>query len=284
MLAAMTDSTPLAGTRVVVTAHRKSAEMADSLARRGAEVIHAPVLATVPLTDDADLAAATAAVIADPVDVLVVTTGVGFTGWLKAAEASGTAEQLRETLGSARLVARGPKGRGQIQAAGLTCEYVSESETHEEVRDYLLARGVDGLRVAVQHHGAGSDGLDEAFRRAGATVVPVVVYRWGPSPDPVGLEAGLRAVAAQKADAVIFTAAPGSQAFLDGAAQLGIRDDVVAAFEPTGPVIAATVGPVTAAPLEAEGIAALVPDRYRTGAMMKDLTARLSGRRRASTD
>jgi hypothetical protein len=44
---------------------------------------------------------------------------------------------------------------------------------------------VSGLRIAVQHHGSGADGLDEAFAEAGATVSSVVVYSWGPS-DPRG--------------------------------------------------------------------------------------------------
>lgn len=272
----MTDSVSLTGIRIVVTAHRRAREMTDALVRKGAEVVPAPVLGTIPHADDAELAARTVEVIADPVDVVVVTTGVGFAGWLAAADDAGTGADLRSALASARFVARGPKGQGQIRAAGFTAEFVAKSETHEQVRDHLLATGVEGLRIAVQHHGSGSDGLDEAFREAGATVIPVVVYRAGPSPDPAALEAGLRAVADRAVDAVIFTTAPGAREFLDAADRLGLREAVVAAFEPAGPVIAATVGPVTAAPLDEVGITPLVPERYRTGAMLKDLTARLA--------
>lgn len=272
----MTDSAPLAGARIVLTAHRRAQEMTDALVRRGAEVVVAPVLGTVPHADDAELAARTVEVIADPVDVVVVTTGVGFSGWLAAADGAGTGGELRSALASARFVARGPKGAGQIRAAGFAADFVAESETHEEVRDHLLAAGVEGLRVAVQHHGSGSDGLDTAFREAGATVIPVVVYRAVPSPDPAALEAGLRAVADRAVHAVIFTTAPGAREFLHAAGRLGLHEAVVAGFEPAGPVIAATVGPVTAAPLEEAGITPLVPGRYRTGAMLRDLTARLA--------
>mgnify|MGYP004488269771 CR=1 FL=1 len=34
------------------------------------------------------------------------------------------------------------------------------TETSAELGDYLLAEGVSGRRVAVQHHGSGADGLD----------------------------------------------------------------------------------------------------------------------------
>lgn len=278
MLLIMDTSLPLAGHRIVVTAHRKSLEMATSLVRRGAEVLTAPVLSTLAHADDADLAARTAEVVDRPVDLVVVTTGVGFAGWMAAADEAGRGEALRAALGSARFVARGPKGRGQIQAAGFTCEFVAQSETHEEVRDHLIASGVAGLRVAVQHHGAGSDGLDEALRQAGAEVVPVVVYRWGPSPAPEAVEQALHEVAAREVDAVIFTAAPGAKAFLAAAERLGLLEAVVAAFAPSGPVIAATVGPVTAAPLAELGIDALVPQRYRTGAMLRELTDLLTAR------
>ena len=68
----------------------------------------------------------------------------------------------------ARLIARGPKARGAIEAAGLTADWVATSETAAEIQQFLLAEGVVGLRIAVQHHGSGADGLDEAFAEAGA--------------------------------------------------------------------------------------------------------------------
>ena len=84
----------------------------------------------------------------------------------------------------AQIVARGPKARGAIQQAGLAADWVAESETAAELEEFLLAEGVRGKRIAVQHHGSGSDGLDEAFEAAGADVVSLTVYRWGPPPGP----------------------------------------------------------------------------------------------------
>ena len=186
----------LAGCVVLVTADRRSAELAAALGRRGAAIRHAPALSMVPHTDDAALLEGTRSLLAEPPDTVVVTTGIGFRGWIEAADAYGLAEPLVEMLRGTRLVARGPKARGAIQAAGLTADWVAESETSAEIAEVLLDEGVAGRDIAVQHHGAGADGLDEAFAAAGARVRSLIVYRWGPPPDAAVVEASVRSVAA----------------------------------------------------------------------------------------
>lgn len=263
---------PLLGCTVLVTAERRAAELSAALERRGAAVVHAPVMSIVPHVDDEHLLAATRALLHAPPDVVVVTTGIGLRGWLEAADAAGLAAELLDVLASARIVARGPKARGAIQAAGLTADWVAESETSAEIRDLLLTEGVAGLRVAVQHHGSGSDGLDGDLAAAGAQVQPLVVYRWGPTPRPEAVEAGLRQVCRHQVDAVAFTSAPGVAAFVEAAEKLGVRDEVVAAFTASHGVLAAAVGPVTAAPLRDLGVEPVVPDRARLGALVRTLT------------
>ena len=181
----------LAGCVIAVTADRRFKELAAALERRGATVEHAPALEVVPHLDDESLVERTREILANPPDVVVATTGIGFRGWIEAADAVGLAEDLLDVLGAARLIARGPKARGAIEAAGLTADWVATSETAAEIQQFLLAEGVAGLRIAVQHHGSGADGLDEAFAEAGATVASVVVYSWGPS-DPDVLAASVR--------------------------------------------------------------------------------------------
>ena len=108
---------PLAGYTVAVTAARRKEELGALLDRRGARVIYAPAIRIVPLSDDAELVAATREVLARPVDLVVATTGVGFRGWLEAADAWDL--PLVEHLRSARVLARGPKARGAIRGGGL---------------------------------------------------------------------------------------------------------------------------------------------------------------------
>ncbi|WP_062211930.1 uroporphyrinogen-III synthase [Demequina oxidasica] len=261
---------PLAGCVMVITADRRKRELASALERRGATVQHAAALSTIPHLDDERLIADTRAVIAHPPHVVVATTGIGFRGWIEAADAAGLADDLLACLRGARLVARGPKARGAIQAAGLESDWVAESETAAELRDYLLAEGVNGLRIAVQHHGNGSDGLDEAFTSAGAEVQSLLIYGWGPPVEPAVHRKWVQRAAAGGADAVLFTSAPGAHEWLATARELGVVEEVKRRSA-EGSLVMAAVGPVTARPLEDAGIKTCYPERWRLGALIREL-------------
>lgn len=235
--------------------------------------------------DDADLLDATKRVIADPPDIVVATTGVGFRGWIDAADAHGLAEDLVAVLARAHIVARGPKARGAIQAAGLNADWVAESETSAELAQFLLAEGVEGARIALQHHGSGADGLDDQFAVAGADVESLIVYKWGPPADPALLARWALKAADGEVDAIVFTSAPGVSAWLGSFAdESGPADGDDALDAGTsgalerlkarcrdGSLVTVAVGPITAAPLRAVGIEPVVPKRGRLGALIREL-------------
>ncbi len=262
----------MAGCTVLVTADRRSGDLAVALERRGATVRHAPACSIVPHADDDALLAATRALVAAPPDILVATTGVGFRAWIEAADAHGLHADVLTALAGTRILARGPKARGAIQAAGLTAAWVAESETSAEIAELLLGEGVAGRRVAVQQHGAGADGLDDALVAAGADVTNLVTYRWGPPADPAALQASVWAVAEGEVDAVVFTSAPGAEAWLRAVEDEGLLAAVVERCA-SGRLLVGAVGPVTAAPLERRGIAPVQPDRARLGALVRAVVA-----------
>lgn len=262
----------MAGSTVLVTAHRRSDELAEAFARRGATVRHAPAMSIVEHADDEELLTATRSLVAEPPDVLVVTTGQGLRGWFEAADAAGITDELTRMLAGVRIIARGPKAKGALLARGLTPEWVAESEQAAEIIDHLRGLGLAGSRVAVQHHGNGSDGVDDALTAVGAEVLPFVVYRWGPAPDPQAVIASVHDVADGLVDTVVFTSAPAASAWLDAADAAGVTDAIVDRAS-AGQVLFAAVGPVTAAPLEAKGISPLMPERSRMGALVRAVLA-----------
>ena len=122
----------LAGFTVGVTAARRADEFATLLTRRGAGIVAAPAIRIIPLADDTELERVTRDLVADPPQIVVATTGIGFRGWMEAAEGWGIAEDLRLTLSSTRMLARGPKAKGAIRAAELREEWSPASESSAE--------------------------------------------------------------------------------------------------------------------------------------------------------
>ncbi|GGV55656.1 uroporphyrinogen-III synthase [Streptomyces griseoloalbus] len=273
------DHGPLAGFTVGVTAARRADELGALLERRGAVVLHAPALRIVPLADDSELLAATKDIIGQAPDIAVATTAIGFRGWVEAADGWGLGEDLLERLRGVRILARGPKVKGAIRAAGLTEDWSPASESLAEVLDLLLEEGVDGLRIAVQLHGEPLPGFVESLRAGGAEVVGVPVYRWLPPEDIGPVDRLLDATVARTLDAVTFTSAPAAASLLSRAEERGLADDVLAALGHD--VLPACVGPVTALPLQARGIDTFQPERFRLGPLVQLLCQELPARARA---
>lgn len=269
---------PLAGFTIGVTAARRAEEFITLLERRGGGVVHAPAIRIVPLVDDVELRSVTEQLIEQPPDVVVVTTGIGFRGWIEATHGWDVSDALIASLESTRILARGPKARGAVRQAGLREEWSPESESSVEVLERLLAEGVAGLRIAVQLHGATNEwdaetDVCETLTQSGAEVIKVPVYRWEPPTDLRRIDHLITAILNFDVDAVSFTSAPAVISLLDRAKAIGKLDDLVDALR--GGVAVFAVGPVTAAPLLRLGIDARYPERYRLGALARLITDQL---------
>ena len=269
---------PLTGFRVAVTSARRADELGVLLSRRGATVTSAAAITMVPLPHDDELRRHTESLIAVPPDIVVTTTGIGFRGWIAAADGWGLAGALTDALAKSRMLSRGPKATGALRAAGLPEEWSPESESSRDVLRYLVEQGVAGRRIAVQLHGATDDWdpfpefLDE-LRAAGADVVPIRVYRWHPAPRDGDFDALVAGIAARRFDAVSFTSAPAVASVLMRATEMGIIDRVLAALRTD--VHAMCVGPVTARPLVRLGVPSSAPERMRLGALARHIADEL---------
>ncbi|MBV2354353.1 uroporphyrinogen-III synthase [Streptomyces sp. J2-1] len=270
---------PLAGFTVGITAARRADELAGLLGRRGAAVVHAPALRTVPVADDGQLRAATEEIVAKAPDIVVATTAIGFRGWLEAAESWGLGAELLDRLRAAEILTRGPKVKGAVRGAGLTETWSPEGESLAEVLQRLLDQELAGRRIAVQQHGEPLTEFVDALRARGADVVPLAVYRWLPPADPGPLDRLLDSLLVRGVDAVAFTSAPAALSLLDRAGRRGQLGAVVEALS-TG-VLAACVGPVTAAPLRAHGVEVVQPERFRLGPLVQTLCRELPARARS---
>lgn len=271
-----TATTPLSGFTVAVTAARRTEEISALLRRKGADVLCAPALSIVPLSDDQRLAAACDQLTREPADIVVVTTGIGFRGWIEACETWGTATPLLNSMRTSRLIARGPKAKGAIRAAGLTEEWSPPDESCAQVLRHLLAQGVQGMHVAVQLHGQPLPDFTTALRRAGARVTEVPVYRWTQPLDTAPLDDLIAHTTTGGVDAITFTSAPAAAGLLARARTTGHHTALVRALREN--VLPMCVGPTTARPLTDHRIPALWPARARIGAQIRALAHELPAR------
>ncbi|HEX5367478.1 MAG TPA: uroporphyrinogen-III synthase [Acidimicrobiales bacterium] len=265
----------LTGHTVGITGHRRWEEQAEMLTRRGAQVVHGPVMHTTLLHDSDATVGATRAAVGSPVDVVVLSTGIGTRSWFAAAESVGLDGALRAAAGAATVVARGPKARSAGIGAGLDVAWQASDETNAEVVAHLARAGVAGRRVVVQRDG-GEPVLADAIRALGAEVVDVPVYRWHAPESSAPAVRLIEAACAGRLDAVTFTCA---YAVGNTFALAPDPDALRAALD--GPVLAVAVGPVCAAALHRHGVERVVePARARLGAMVKALVAALEARHR----
>lgn len=263
---------PLTGKTIALTAERRADEFAALLERRGARTVHVPAIHVLPLIDDADLREKTEGIISAPPELVVISTGIGFRGWLDAAEGWNNRTELIAALGASRIIARGPKARGAIRGAGLQEVWSPTTEASKEVADHLEAEGIAGVDVAVQLHGTITEWeptihLSEALASLGADVRPILVYRWIRPLDQQPLIDLLAKILDHEVDAVTFTSAPAVASVLSTAKDNGVLDQFLTALR--GPVAAICVGPITSAPLDALDVPTRMPERARLGSLAK---------------
>ncbi len=271
---------PLDGFTVGITADRRWEEQAELLSRRGAAIVHGPTITTLYLADDENLRSATLALIEEPPDYLVATTGIGIRAWLDTATTWGLADRLTAALAQARIVARGPKAAAALQIGGLSAWQKSPTEQMDALIDILRAQPLEGRRVAVQEYGMESPAMVDALAGAGATVLTVPVYRWRVPSDPEPARRLAKMACAGQVDAITFTSAPAVHNLFALAGDGAEADQLRAALN--GPVTAACVGPVCAEGARLEGVAdPVTPSIGRLGLLVRALGDHLSERRLA---
>lgn len=258
----------LSGFRIGVTSDRRSADLIDAFERRGATVLHAPTVRMQPAEDDAPVIVDTRSVIAARPDVLLATTSYGMRRWFEVADAAGLGEDLQHALAPARILVRGPKARGAVRAAALDDAGMSDEETTASLVDKTIAEYPAGTTVAVQQHGQSDQAQLRRLREADMSVITVSPYTWSTDEDAdERITRLIDGVIARQLDAVTFTSAPAVDGLLGAARARGRLDELVQAFRDD--VVAASVGPVTSAPLRNEQIPVLQPDRFRMGALIR---------------
>ena len=273
-----TDPGPLDGRTVAVTAERRHEEQARLFEKRGATVVHAPTMHTVDLSSDQALRDRTAAIIADPPDWTVATTGFGMRLWFEAADRWGLGDALGEALGRSGVVARGPKARSVCRQRGMDPAWTAPDESMPEVLAWLANQpGIADATVAVQLFDTADHPSTGELRSMARSVVDVPIYRWRLPDDRARVVELARRIVAREVDAVTFTSQPAVRFLHQIAGDAGLADAMVEAFN-DGSVVPACVGPVCAEAGAEVGISTMVwPEQFRLVPMVRLVEEVLKG-------
>ena len=264
----------LAGHRIGVTADRRAEEQGELLRRMGAEVLHGPVLRTLPLGDEGPMRDATDRLLADPPTITILSTGIGLRAWVGAAETWGLADRLLDLLGRTKVLARGPKAYASAVQLGLEVWRQEPTERLHALVSNLSRDSLRGEHIALQLHGNESPEIVDALELAGARVTQVAAYQWVPPEDEGPARRLVREVVDGQLTVVTFTSPSAIASLCRIADGEGSLPALLEAFATR--VAVACVGPVTRDAAVEHGVeVACAPPMGRLGLLVRSLAGTL---------
>ncbi len=279
----MLQTTDFAGLRVAAFESRRAADMARLIEKFGGVASVSPSMREVPLGNNAEAIEFARQVISGEIDVVVLTTGVGFRHLLaeidaaettgdKTTDASTEGSVNRETflqaLGDRITVVRGPKPVVALAEVGLKPTHrAGEPNTWREVLTSIDTHvPLAGKTIGIQEYGKPNVELASALEDRGATVHCVQIYRWDFPEDTGPLADNLRAIAEGQRDVALFTSAHQAVNLLRMAEQLDLAESVPDQFRR---LVVGSIGPTTSEMLRELGLPVdLEPEHSKMGRLV----------------
>jgi len=258
---------PFAGLRILSLESRRAKEMEALIRREGGDPFLALSVQERALDDHGDAIRFVERLEADEFDMVIVMTGTGLAFLRDQVVAHSSAGRLGAALGRATIVSRGPKPLPILRELGARAQIVvPEPNTWKEIVEAVAAR--TERRIAVQEYGRPNLEMNAALEKLGATVTPVVLYRWELPADVEPLKAAARGLAKRQFDVILFTSSIQLDHLLMVANTLELQSQVTSALREYTAI--ASVGPVMTASLKAAGLPAeLIPAHPKMGALVK---------------
>jgi len=258
---------PFAGLRVLSLESRRAKEMEALIRREGGDPFVAPSVQERALDDQGEAVRFVERLEADEFDMVIVMTGTGLAFLRDQAVAHSAADRLGAALRRVTIVSRGPKPLPILRELGSRAQIVvPEPNTWKEIVDAVAARAE--RRIAVQEYGRPNLEMNAALEKLGASVTPIVLYRWELPADVGPLQVAARRLAERQFDVVLFTSSIQLDHLMMIANSLGVESQVTNALR--GYTAIGSVGPVMTASLETAGFPAdMVPVHPKMGALVK---------------
>lgn len=262
----------LAGKRIALTGPRRAEELGKLIENMGGTAVLRPSQGTVFLDGDI-LRQGIEDWLANCPEWVVLTTGIGFETILTAAGEMGAADRLLELLKKSRIAARGYKTVNALRKRELTPEVRDDDGSSEGLirawENAGLAQSLAGAGALLQLHGDPAPRLVNWLQEQGAAVSQLLPYRHVAPPEEQ-LKQLADDILSGAVDAVSFTSAPQVRFLLEYAEKSGQKEQLLQAL--AGPVVAVSVGRLTAQGLREAGLKRVVaPAEERMGSMIVEL-------------
>ncbi len=258
---------PFAGLRVLSLESRRAKEMEALIRREGGDPFVAPSVQERALDDHGEAIHFVERLEADEFDMVICMTGAGLAFLRDQVVAQSSAARLGAALRRVAIVSRGPKPLPILGELGARAQIVvPEPNTWKEIVGAVAVR--TERRIAVQEYGRPNAEMNAALEQLGASVTPIVLYRWELPADVGPLQAAARRLAERRFDVILFTSSIQLDHLMTIANELGLQDRVSKAL--LGYTAIASVGPVMTASLEAAGFPVdIVPVHPKMAALVK---------------
>jgi uroporphyrinogen-III synthase len=258
---------PFEGLRVLSLESRRAKEMEALIRREGGDPFVAPSVQERALDDHGEAIRFVERLESDEFNMVICMTGTGLAFLRDLVVAHSSAARLGAALGRVTIVSRGPKPLPILRELGARAQIVvPEPNTWREIVEAVAAR--PERRIAVQEYGRPNPEMNAALEQMGASVEPIVLYRWELPADLAPLQTAAHRLAERQFDVVLFTSSIQLDHLMMIANDLGLRPRISSAMRDYTAI--ASVGPVMTASLEAAGIPVeIVPVHPKMGALVK---------------
>jgi uroporphyrinogen-III synthase len=246
------------GLQVLALESRRATELAALISAFGGRPLVAPALREVPRESNTEALDFAAALMRGEFDVVVFLTGAGTRALVNVIERDYPREAFTAALARTKVVARGPKPLAVLRELQVPIWVAApEPNTWRELLAAIDARAEErplgGARIAVQEYGVSNTELLEEFRRRGALVTRVPVYRWALPEDVEPLKRAVTAISRGEVDVVIFTTSVQLVHLWQIVGEMRLETDVRRGLARS---VIASIGPTTSEELRRHGLAA----------------------------
>lgn len=262
---------PLRGKVIAVTRPQGAThKLAKLISERSGVPLIAPTVEVRPLPYAGLVKKLIQEVISGGIDYVIFMSINGVRAAFEVAREGGVGDEFIKALGRVRVLAIGPKTRGEIERHGVRVSLVPQRFSSRGIVECLSQSDLRGKTIALVRASGASPFLSGELRKRGTRVLEVGAYKTDLPSDRKRVESLIEDLVEGKVDAITFTSPSAVQNIFAVAGDRHRSNDL---REKLGDAVVAAIGPTTQEALKKAGVHTdVVPARYTIESMVEALS------------